>query len=158
MSPSDATDKTVSWKSSNTSVATVDQNGKVTAVNAGSAVITVTTNDGSKTATCKVTVVIPVTSVSLNKTELTIEKGKSETLTATVSPSDATNKAVTWQSSNNSIATVDQNGKVTAKELGNVTITVTTKDGSKTATCSVTVKRPANTEPIGDDGDEHGWD
>ena len=158
VSPSDATDKTVSWKSSNTSVVTVDQNGKVTAVNAGSAVITVTTNNGSKTATCKVTVVIPVTSVSLNKTELTIEKGKSEILTATVSPSDATNKAVTWQSSNTAVATVDQNGKVTAKELGNVTITVTTKDGSKTATCSVTVKRPANTEPIGDDGDEHGWD
>ena len=158
VSPSDATDKTVSWKSSNTSVATVDQNGKVTAVNAGSAVITVTTKDGSKTATCNVTVVIPVTSVSLNKTELTIEKGKSETLTATVSPSDATNKAVTWQSSNTAVATVDQNGKVTAKELGNVTITVTTKDGSKTASCSVTVKRPANTEPIGDDGNEHGWD
>ena len=158
VSPSDATDKTVSWKSSNTSVVTVDQNGRVTAVGAGSAVITVTTKDGSKTATCNVTVVIPVTSVSLNKTELTIEKGKSETLTATVSPSDATNKVVTWQSSNNSIATVDQNGKVTAKELGNVTITVTTKDGSKTASCSVTVKRPANTEPIGDDGDEHGWD
>ena len=158
VSPSDATNKTVSWKSSNTSVATVDQNGKVTAVGAGSAVITVTTKDGSKTATCKVTVVIPVTSVSLNKTELTIEKGKSETLTATVNPSDATNKAVTWQSSNTAIATVDQNGKVTAKELGNVTITVTTKDGSKTASCSVTVKRPANTEPIGDDGGEHGWD
>ncbi len=158
VSPSDATDKTVSWKSSNTSVVTVDQNGRVTAVNAGSAVITVTTKDGSKTATCNVTVVIPVTSVSLNKTELTIEKGKSETLTATVSPSDATDKAVTWQSSNTAVATVDQNGKVTAKELGNVTITVTTKDGSKTATCSVTVKRPANTEPIGDDGDEHGWD
>ena len=158
VSPSDATDKTVSWKSSNTSVVTVDQNGRVTAVGAGSAVITVTTKDGSKTATCNVTVVIPVTSVSLNKTELTIEKGKSETLTATVNPSDATNKAVTWQSSNTAVATVDQNGKVTAKELGNVTITVTTKDGSKTATCSVTVKRPANTEPIGDDGDEHGWD
>ena len=158
VSPSDATDKTVSWKSSNTSVVTVDQNGRVTAVNAGSAVITVTTKDGSKTATCNVTVVIPVTSVSLNKTELTIEKGKSETLTATVSPSDATDKTVTWQSSNTAVATVDQNGKVTAKELGNVTITVTAKDGSKTASCSVTVKRPANTEPIGDDGNEHGWD
>ena len=158
VSPSDATDKTVTWQSSNNAIATVDQNGRVTAVNAGSAVITVTTKDGSKTATCNVTVVIPVTSVSLNKTELTIEKGKSETLTATVNPSDATNKAVTWQSSNTAIATVDQNGKVTAKELGNVTITVTTKDGSKTATCSITVKRPANTEPIGDDGGEHGWD
>ena len=102
--------------------------------------------------------VIPVTSVSLNKTELTLEKGKSETLTATVSPSNATDKAVSWQSSNTAVATVDQDGKVTAVNLGNATITVTTKDGSKTATCSVTVKRPANTEPIGDDGNEHGWD
>ncbi len=96
--------------------------------------------------------------MTLDKTELTIEKGKSETLTATVNPSNATDKTVTWKSSNPAIATVDQDGKVTAKELGNVVITVTTKDGSKTATCSVTVKRPANTEPIGDDGDEHGWD
>jgi uncharacterized protein YjdB len=154
--PNNATCKAVFWSSNNTSVATVDKNGKVTAISAGS--VTITAKAGDKQASCTVSVTVPVTSVTLNKTGLTIEKGKSETLTATVNPSDATNKAVTWQSSNTAIATVDQNGKVTAKELGNVTITVTTKDGSKTASCSVTVKRPANTEPIGDDGDEHGWD
>ena len=154
--PDDATDKKVTWSSSNTSVATVDQNGKVMAVGGGSA--TITAKVGDKQATCSVTVTVPVSSVSLNKTELTIEKGKSETLTATVYPSDATDKTVTWKSSDTSIATVDQNGKITAVSLGNAVITVTTKDGSKTATCSVTVKRPANTEPIGDDGGEHGWD
>ncbi len=154
--PENATCKAVFWSSSNTSVASVDRNGKVTAISGGS--VTITAKAGDKQASCTVSITVPVTSVTLDKTELTIEKGKSETLTATVNPSNATDKTVTWKSSNPAIATVDQDGKVTAKELGNVVITVTTKDGSKTATCSVTVKRPANTEPIGDDGDEHGWD
>ena len=154
--PENATCKAVFWSSSNTSVASVDRNGKVTAISGGS--VTITAKAGDKQASCTVSITVPATSVTLDKTELTIEKGKSETLTATVNPSNATDKTVTWKSSNPAIATVDQDGKVTAKELGNVVITVTTKDGSKTATCSVTVKRPANTEPIGDDGDEHGWD
>ncbi len=156
VTPSNATDKTVIWKSSNASVVTVDSNGKVTAKSAGSATISATA--GSFTSNCSVTVVVPVESVALNKTELTIEKGKNATLTATVNPSNATDKTVTWKSSNTAIATVDQNGKVTAVNAGSAVITVTTKDGSKTATCSITVKRPANTEPIGDDGGEHGWD
>jgi uncharacterized protein YjdB len=79
-------------------------------------------------------------------------------LTATINPSNATDKTVTWKSSNTAIATVDQNGKVTAAEVGSAVITVTTNDGSKTATCSVTVKKPGNTETIIDDGNEHGWD
>ena len=139
--PSNATNKNVSWKSSNTSVATVS-NGKVTAVKAGSATITVTTEDGSKTATCEVTVnakVYPVTSVSLSKSSATLTEGESLTLTATVNPSNATNKNVSWKSSNTSVATVS-NGKVTAVKAGSATITVTTEDGSKTATCEVTVK------------------
>ncbi len=156
VTPSNATDKTVTWKSSNTSVATVDSNGKVTAKSAGSATISATA--GSFTANCSVTVVVPVVSVSLNKTELTLEKGKNATLTATINPSNATDKTVTWKSSNTAIATVDQNGKVTAAEVGSAVITVTTNDGSKTATCSVTVKKPGNTETIIDDGNEHGWD
>ena len=156
VTPSNATDKTVTWISSNTSVATVDSNGKVTAKSAGSATISATA--GSFTANCSVTVVVPVVSVSLNKTELTLEKGKNATLTATINPSNATDKTVTWKSSNTAIATVDQNGKVTAVEVGSAVITVTTNDGSKTATCSVTVKKPGNTETIIDDGNEHGWD
>ena len=84
--------------------------------------------------------VVSVTGVTLNKTSLTLNKGASESLTATVSPSNATNKSVTWSSSNTSVATVDSNGKVTAVSAGSTTVTVKTNDGGKTATCAVTVK------------------
>lgn len=80
-----------------------------------------------------------VSGVSLNKSEVILEVGATETLTATVAPEDATTKTVSWQSSNEDVATVDQNGKVTAISKGEVTITVTTNDGNKTATCKVTV-------------------
>ena len=83
--------------------------------------------------------VYDVESVSLDKTSITLTEGDSETLTATVSPSNATNKNVSWKSSDESVATVS-NGKVTALKAGTATITVTTDDGSKTATCQVTVE------------------
>lgn len=140
INPSNASNQNVKWKSSNTKIATVDSKGVVKGVAAGTATITVTTEDGGKTATCKVTVTQPVTSVKLNKTKLTLSKGKTETLKATVNPSNATNKAVTWKSSNTKVATVDSKGKVKAVAKGTATITVTTKDGSKTVTCKVTVK------------------
>ena len=144
-SPSNASDKSVSWKSSDTSVATVDGSGNVKAVKAGTATITVTTKDGSKTATCKVTVskpvsTIAVTGVSLNKTSLSLTVGESQSLSATVSPSNASDKSVSWKSSNTSVATVDGSGNVKAVKAGTAKVTVTTKDGSKTATCNVTVK------------------
>ncbi|MBR2066697.1 MAG: Ig-like domain-containing protein [Solobacterium sp.] len=137
--PTNANNKNVTWASSNTKVATVDANGKVSAKAKGSATITVTTKDGSKKATCKITVKQPVTSVTLNKTSETVNKGKTVTLTATVKPDNADNKAVTWASSNTSVATVDASGKVTAKANGTAKITVTTKDGKKTATYTITV-------------------
>ena len=145
--PDNATDKTVSWTSSSTSVATVDNNGKVTAKAKGSATITCRANDGSGVqATCAVTVTdpnVPVTSITLNKSSLSLQAGQSETLTATVLPSNATNKTVTWTSSNTSIATVDANGKVTAVAAGSATITCKANDGSgKQATCAVTVSAP----------------
>ncbi len=139
VSPSDANNKKVTYKSSDTSVATVDNNGKVTAIKKGTATITVTTEDGNKTATCKVTVNVPVSSVKLNKTSVNIKKGKTATLSATVSPSDANNKKVTYKSSNTSVATVDKSGKITAKARGSAKITVTTEDGKKTATATVKV-------------------
>ncbi len=142
LAPSDATNKAVTWKSSDTNVATVE-NGVVKAVNAGSATITVTTADGGKTASCAVTVVNPtvsVTGVSLNKTTAKMTVGDSETLTAAVAPSNATNKSVTWKSSNAEVATVE-NGVVKAVKAGTATITVTTVDGGKTASCEVTVER-----------------
>ena len=140
VAPADATNQKVTWKSSNAAVATVDATGKVTAVKAGEATITVTTDDGAKTAACKVTVTMPVSGVTLNKTALTLNIGANETLTATVAPADATNKKVTWKSSDATVATVDANGKVTGVKAGEATITVTTDDGGKTATCKVTVK------------------
>ena len=139
--PSDATNQKVMWRSNNTSIAKVE-NGIVTAVSAGNATITVTTEDGNHTATCEVTVTVPVTGVMLSQTELSLVKGATATLSATVVPADATNKKVTWRSSNTSIATVE-NGIVTAVSAGNATITVTTEDGNHTATCEVTVTVPA---------------
>lgn len=148
--PTNATNKNVTWSSDHEAIATVDQNGTVTARRGGQATITVTTADGSKTATCTVRVRIqigePVQSVGLNKTELALEVGKTGTLEAKVEPSDATNKNVTWSSSNPEVATVD-NGVVTAVSAGEVIITVTTEDGAKTATCKVTVNAP-QTVPV----------
>ena len=139
--PDNATNQNVTWSSDNADVATVD-NGTVTAVGAGKTTITVTTVDGSKTATCIVTVTVPVTGVKLNKETLELFTDGSETLTATVEPGNATNKNVTWNTSDNTVATVDENGTVTAVGAGEATITVTTEDGSKTATCIVTVTVP----------------
>lgn len=140
VSPSDATDKSVTWSSSNTSVATVSSTGVVTAKAGGSATITVTTNDGGKTASCSVTVSVPVTGVSLNKTSLTLSEGDTQTLTATVSPTTATDKEVSWASDNETVATVTSSGAIVAKNAGTAVITVTTHDGAKTASCAVTVK------------------
>ena len=140
VAPSNATNKTVSWKSSDASTASVDANGKVTAVKAGSATITVTTADGSKTATCSVTVTsknVSVTDVTLDKTEAALTQGETVQLTATVKPDDATDKTLTWSTSDSKVATVDETGKVTAVETGSATITA--KAGDKTATCAVTV-------------------
>jgi LPXTG-motif cell wall-anchored protein len=144
ISPTNATNKNVTWSSSDPSVATVDPTGKVKAVGIGNAVVTATTEDGRKTATCSITVanqVIPVTSVSLNKTENTLSVGDTETLIATVNPNNATNKNVTWTSGNASVATVDPTGKVKAVGIGNAVITATSEDGKKTATYNVTVKK-----------------
>ena len=141
--PDNADNRKVTWSSDKTEIATVDGAGKVTAVKAGEAVVTVTTEDGGKTATCKVTVkakAVNVTDVTLDKTELTLTEGEAETLTATVKPDNADNRKVTWSSDKTEIATVDGAGKVTAVKAGEAVVTVTTEDGGKTATCKVTVK------------------
>ncbi len=141
ISPANATTKSVTWKSSNTKVATVDKSGKVVTKGVGKATITVTTTDGSKTAKCTLEVKpILVSGVKLNKTNISVMEGQAFTLVATVSPSNATNKAVTFKSSNTKAATIDQTGKVTAQKVGSATITVTTTDGKKVAMCSVMVK------------------
>ena len=141
--PDNADNRKVTWSSDKTDVATVDGDGRVTAVKAGEATVTVTTEDGGKTATCKVTVkakAVNVTEVTLDKTELTLTEGETEALTATVKPDNADNRKVTWSSDKTEVATVDGDGRVTAVKAGEATVTVTTEDGGKTATCKVTVK------------------
>lgn len=131
--------KSITWTSNNTSVATVS-NGVVSGVSAGSAIITAK-SEGGFTATCNVTVSnVSVTSVSLSSTSETLTIGGTKQLTQTVLPVNATNKNVTWTSSNTSVATVSSSGLVTAKAVGTTTITVKTADGNKTATCSITVQ------------------
>ena len=135
----DGADGSFTWHSSNTNVASVDANGKVTAHNAGTATITVFTTNG-KTATCEVTVTgTPVTGVALNKTELELAVGGSETLMATVEPDGATNDKVIWKSNKPGVATVDEDGKVTGISAGTTTIVVITEDGNHIDVCTVTV-------------------
>jgi uncharacterized protein YjdB len=140
--PANAHNKAVTWKTSNDKVATVVPTitgGFVTAVGKGTATITVTTASGGKTAECEVTVTtVDVTGVTLNINTLSLNVGRTSLLTATVAPSDATNKKVTWRSSDETKATVTD-GVVEAVAAGTATITVTTADGGKTANCTVTV-------------------
>ena len=127
-----------SWKSSNSKVVSVDASGKLKAVGTGTATITVTTYNG-KTKTCKVTVKAAPTSVKLNKSSVTLTKGKTAALSASLNPSSAASLKRTWSSSNTKVAKVDAGGKVTAVGKGSATITVKTFNG-KTKTCKVTVK------------------
>ena len=151
VTPDTATDKTVTWSTSNEAIATVS-GGVVTGVKAGE--VTITAKAGDKSATCTVTVTakqstedpddpIVVTGITLDKTTATVEEGAKVTLTATVTPDTATDKTVTWSTSNEAIATVSD-GVVTGVKAGEVTITA--KAGDKSATCTVTVTAAA-TEP-----------
>jgi uncharacterized protein YjdB len=140
VSPANATNKAVTWSSNNTSIAEVNASGQVTAKATGTATIMVTTVDGNKKATCAVTVVntsVPVSGVTLNTSTQSLAVGQTFLLTATVSPANATNNAVTWSSSDTLVAEVNASGLVTAKAAGTATITVTTADGGKKATCVI---------------------
>ena len=149
ISPSDATNKEVTWTSDNEEIATVSSDGTVKALSKGTANITVKTADGGKTASCRVTVNVAVSKVTLNKSSIALERGSTEKLSATISPSDATNKEVTWTSDNENVATVSSDGIVTAVYMGTAKITVTTEDGGHTASCAVTVEKadPQYTPP-----------
>ena len=151
VSPSNATNKKVTWASSDTKVASVSSSGVVTAKAEGNATITAKTNDGNHTATSRITVEkasetpaakVAVTGVTLNKSTASVKVGEKLTLTASIEPSNATNKNVTWESSDKTIATVDAKGVVTGVKVGTAKITVTTEDGAKTdvATIAVTDK------------------
>jgi len=137
VSPDNATDKTITWTSSDETVATV-KDGIVTTLKSGE--VTITAKSGEQTATCQVTVkakVIPVTGITLDKSTAELTEGETLTLVATVSPDNATDKTITWTSSDETVATV-KDGIVTTLKSGEVTITA--KSGEQTATCQVTVK------------------
>ncbi len=140
--PEDASDKTVLWSSSDTNVATVNENGMVTAVNSGSATILCKSADSGETSMCNVTVYQPVTGVTISNESMTVRKGQEFWLNATCQPENAMNKLIIWSSSDTSIATVDKNGKVTAVEPGDCVITATSQDSGVTARCSLTVTQP----------------
>lgn len=142
--PADATNKKVTWSSSNEAVATIDENGKVTAVAGGITMITGISEDGNFSGSSMITVTEAVTSVKLNHSSYKLVKGRSVTLKATVASNTATNSKVKWTTSNKKIATVTQSGKVTGKNIGTCTIKVTAKDGSKrSASCKIRVIRVA---------------
>ena len=145
--PKNATNKSVIWKSSNEAVATVNANGKVTAVAVGETTITATTSDGSNlSASCKVTVVPTLAeTITLDKAEISLEATETATLIAIVLPELATDKSVEWTSSDETVAVVDENGEVTAIAIGETIITATTTDGSNlSASCKVTVYEDAS--------------
>lgn len=149
ITPEDATNKSVEWFSSNANIATVDSNGVVIGKSQGSTLITVRTKDGNFISTCIVEVSgiaanVPVTGISLNKTNITLEKGTSLILEPEIRPSSATNKQLTWSSSNSYIASVDSYGIISAKNSGTAVITARTKDGGYTASCTVHVVENGN--------------
>ena len=149
VSPTDATNQAVTWSTSSDAVATVDSNGKVTAVGRGEASITATSADNAAIkATCKVTVNVPVTGVSLDESAATLSIKETLQLNAKVSPEDASNSNVTWKSNDPTVATVSDSGLVTAIAKGNATIIVETEDGKKKDICKVTVSVPVESVSV----------
>ena len=146
ITPSDTTNKNVQWTSSNNSVATVDSNGVVTSKNSGSTIITATTHNGLKTEFF-IEVETPVTNITLNSNEINLNPGGTFKLDATVNPSNASNKNIKWISANESIATVDRSGNVTADVAGTTYISAVSADGKVVATCTVNVSKPVVTKP-----------
>lgn len=140
--PVDATNKNVKWSSSNTDIATVDNNGLVAGLAVGTTTITATTYDGAKTSNSVVTVnyaEVPVTSVGVMPISTSINIGATTQLNATILPTNATNKLINWSSSNELVATVNSSGLVAGVSEGEATITATTVDGSKIASSKITV-------------------
>jgi len=137
--PTTATDKTVTWTSSNTKVATVSSDGTVTAISKGKATITAKATIGGVTDKCKVTVIRPVKGITLNRKKKKVIVGQSYTLVPTITPADASIQTVTWTSSNDKLATV-KDGVVTGVSPGVVTITATTNNEGKVATCTFKIK------------------
>ena len=141
--PENATNKSITWASSDPKVATINKKGQITTVNVGKTTITVTTKDGGFEDFCEVNVVnkqIPVESVSIDKKSIILNLNEKAQLTATVLPENATNKKVIWSSNKSSTVSVHQtDGWIVGYRIGTATITATTENGKRTATCEVEV-------------------
>lgn len=165
LTPADATDTNISWESSDGNIASVDENGTVTAHNAGIVTITASANGSKEPCMVQWTLTItpptvPVESISVMPEALTLEEGGTAKLSAEVLPKNASNQGVAWSSSDTNTATVDGDGNVTAIAQGNAVITVMTDDGGHTATCSVTVTQAPTSDdqtPSGGGGCSAGW-
>ena len=142
INPANATNQNIIWSSSNVSVATVDETGLVKAVGNGSATIVAQTEDGGYIDMCNITVVQPVTSIVLSETEMVVDKGTQFWLNAQVLPETANNKNVRWGTSDSSLATVDETGKVTALGAGTVTISCVSEENGTVAYCVVDIIEP----------------
>jgi formylglycine-generating enzyme required for sulfatase activity len=143
VTPVSAYDKSITWNSLNTAAATVDENGTVTGIAAGTAKITATTVDGGLKAVCSVTVSptpVSLTEITVSPSTLEIYTGGTGTLSVAFTPTNATDQNLTWSSSDKTVATVEESGLVTAVAEGSATITATSADGNHTSTCAVTVK------------------
>lgn len=140
--PDTATNKKVTWSSDNTSILQVDGNGTVRAVGIGTAVITARATDGSGvSASVGLTVIKPVANISISPDSVTLLEGRSANVVANVSPADATYSGVSWKTSDSSVATVDNNGGITAVSAGHCVISATSRDGNKVkGVTNVTVK------------------
>ena len=145
VTPETTTDKSVTYESSNPTVASVDENGNVTALSLGTSAITITAKSNPEVkATINVTVVAtPAGSITLNKTETTLKATETVDLVATILPETTTDKSITWKSSDEAIATVDANGKVTAVAVGKATITATAASGISVECAITVVETPA---------------
>lgn len=141
--PENATDKTINWATSDTSIATIDKNGLVTAVGVGTVTLTVNTKDGNKSDSIELAILpINVESITLDKDLLTLTEGEINSLVATVLPENATEKNLIWTSSDESVVQVDSTGKITALKAGEATVLVSTTDGNKKAQTSIKVIEP----------------
>jgi uncharacterized protein YjdB len=143
VAPTNATNKNVKWSSNIADIATVNANGLITGISAGTAIVTATSEDGGFAASCVITVqeaVIPVTGMSLNKNILTVSVNGTEQLAATVAPANATNKNVKWGSNATNIATVSAEGVITGIATGAATVTATSEEGGFAASCVITVQ------------------
>lgn len=159
ITPADATNKTINWSSTNSSVVTVDSYGQLTAKGVGSATIIASSQDGTNiSATCNIEVFepsVPISSITIVPVDITGKVGETYQLTATITPENASEKTLVWSSDNSTVASVDSDGLISLHTKGNAVIKATASDGSGiSATCAVVVEEGAGINDIEIDGNQ----